>query len=114
MFEHKNQPLLNKKAYWKRTLKFGTISIILMLISIFIGIFGYHFLGNIGWIDSFYNASMILTGMGPVSQLSSNSAKIFSSFYAIYSGVAFLVMVGVLFAPAFHRFFHKLHMDIPE
>ena len=72
------------------------------------------FFFKVGWVDGLYNASMILTGMGPVNAAPDNSAKIFASFYAIYSGVAFLTSVGVLFAPILHRFLHKFHLDVDE
>ena len=114
MFENKRQPLLSKVAYRRRFIKFSLISVLILGISLLIGMLGYHFLEKISWIDSFYNASMILTGMGPVNHLTDDGAKIFSSVYALYSGVAFLVMIGVLFAPAFHRFFHKLHVDMDD
>ena len=63
-------------------------------------------------MDAFYNASMILTGMGPVAVLNSDDAKIFATVYSIYSGVAFLTSVGVMFSPLVHRLFHRLHIDI--
>ena len=73
---------------------------------------GYHHYGNLPWIDSFLNASMILTGMGPVDKMETQSGKIFSAFYALFSGISFLTFVGVLFAPVYHRFLHKFHLDI--
>ena len=78
------------------------------------GMIGYHYYFRVGWIDSLYNASMILTGMGPVDPAPDDAAKIFGSFYAIYSGAAFLTSIAVLFAPIIHRFLHKFHLDIGE
>lgn len=75
------------------------------------GVFGYHFFEDIGWIDSLLNASMILGGMGPVTELKTDAGKIFASFYALFSGIVFLVTVGIIFAPIVHRFLHKLHID---
>ena len=72
--------------------------------SIGIGTAGYHIFGKLPWLDSFLNASMILTGMGPVDHLDTNGGKWFAAFYALFSGVAFLTFVGVLFAPIYHRF----------
>ena len=69
---------------------------------------------NLGWIDALLNASMILTGMGPVNEAQTNGAKLFASFYAIYSGVAFLTCVAVLFGPVLHRFLHRFHLDIED
>ena len=71
-------------------------------------------LGNLIWLDAFLNASMILTGMGPVDKLETDGGKFFSALYAIFSGVAFLTFVGVLFAPVYHRFLHEFHLDIED
>jgi hypothetical protein len=79
-----------------------------------IGILGYHYLANIAWLDALHNASMILSGMGPVVEIKTVAGKLFSSFYAIFSGITFLTSVGFLTAPAVHRFFHKLHLQTDE
>lgn len=75
---------------------------------------GYHFTMSLGFTDSLINASMILTGMGPVDKAETDAAKIFASLYAIYSGVAFLSSIAFLFLPILHRFLHKMHIDIEE
>ena len=112
MFEHKSEPLISKKDYYVRVFKFFLISAGFLTFSIILGTFGYHYFGRLGWVNSFYNASLILAGMGPVDVLTSHSAKIFASLYALYSGIAFLVLIGVLFAPIFHRFLHSIHADL--
>lgn len=76
-----------------------------------VGVCGYHFLENISWIDSLLNASMILGGMGPVTELRTDYGKIFASLYALFSGIVFLVTVGIILAPAVHRLLHSLHID---
>lgn len=81
------------------------------MICLAIGIVGYHYTSQIPWIDSLHNASMILSGMGPVVTIDTYSGKIFSSFYALFSGVVFITNIGVMIAPAVHRFFHKLHLQ---
>ena len=86
-------------------------AIALLTISVAIGVLGYHYFGNLGWLDSFYNASMILTGMGPVNEMTTQAAKIFASFYALFSGVVFLSTVAIFFAPFAHRIMHLLHVD---
>jgi hypothetical protein len=75
---------------------------------------GYHFLEGFSWIDSLLNASMILGGMGPVNPLQTNNGKLFASAYALFSGMIFLVIIGVLFAPLFHRFLHHFHLEAEE
>jgi hypothetical protein len=111
MFEHRSKSLISKQAFLRRLLKFSLFSIVLLLFSLGIGCIGYHYLASLSWVDSLLNASMILTGMGPVSVLNSNEAKLFASFYALFSGIAFLSTAAVIFAPIVHRFLHKLHLD---
>lgn len=82
----------------------------ILFICLLIGIIGYHYTAGIPWLDAIHNASMILSGMGPVVNITTNSGKIFSSFYALFSGVIFITNIGVILAPAIHRFFHRLHV----
>ena len=111
MFEHKKHPLLPFSKFIIRALRFSVYSLLIISFALLIGTTGYHFIAGLGWVDSFYNASMILTGMGPVAVLKTSGAKIFASFYALFSGVAFLTTTAVLFAPIVHRFIHKMHID---
>jgi hypothetical protein len=83
----------------------------LVVFSIVLGTVGYRYFGQISWINSFHMACMILTGMGPVVEMTSSSAKLFSSFYALYSGVAFLSITAVFFSPIIHRLLHILHVE---
>jgi hypothetical protein len=78
--------------------------------SLLIGMAGYKAFGGLSWLDSFLNASMILTGMGPVSPMTTAAGKIFSGCYALFSGLAFLSSAGILFAPVVHRAMHSFHM----
>lgn len=114
MFEHFRQPLLPRRFFFRRLLRSFLIASGLVAFSLGIGMAGYHFIAGLGWVDSFLNASMILTGMGPVNPMTTPDSKIFASLYALYSGVAFLTMVAVLFAPIIHRFFHTFHLDLGE
>ncbi|HEX9017999.1 MAG TPA: hypothetical protein VF806_02370, partial [Anaerolineaceae bacterium] len=79
--------------------------------SLAIGILGYHFTEGLSWLDSLLNASMILGGMGPTSPINTVAGKLFASFYALFAGMVFLVAVGVLFAPTFHRLMHRFHLE---
>jgi hypothetical protein len=87
---------------------------ILTTLALYIGAFGYHKTENMPWLDAFLNASMILSGMGPVDQLHTKAGKIFATCYAIFSGVAFLSIVALFLAPALHRFLHRFHLDVHE
>ena len=94
-----------------RMAKYLIFTTLLVIFSIGLGVVGYHYFGNLSLLDSFHMASMILTGMGPVVEMKSESAKLFSSFYALYSGIAFLSITAVFFAPIIHRILHILHVE---
>lgn len=117
-FEHKNEPLASDAKYRQRLLKYFFISFSLLLFSLVIGTVGYWYFGqeNVktdkpSWVDAFLCASMILTGMGPIGSVETDGGKIFSALYAIYSGVTFLSVMAIFFAPILHRFLHVLHID---
>ena len=76
-----------------------------------IGIIGYHTLAGFGWVDSLLEASMILGGMGPVNPLTNDASKIFASLYALFSGLMFIGIMGVVLSPIVHRCLHKFHVD---
>ena len=110
-FEGRVQPLASRSAFAKRAIRYLGFSTVIILISLGIGVVGYHHFENMTWLDALLNASMILGGMGPVDMLHTTSGKLFASFYALFSGAIFLVAVGVLVAPIFHRFLHIFHLD---
>jgi hypothetical protein len=112
MFEHHKQPLLTPHEFLIRQLLYILVAFIIILGSLALGVFGYHFLEGLSWVDALVNASMLLGGMGPVNELHSVAGKLFASFYALYSGIIFLVTVGIIMAPLFHRFLHRFHMDM--
>ena len=84
---------------------------LIILVSLGVGMGGYHFLEGMIWLDSFVNAAMILSGMGPVGQLQTDIGKLFAGCYALFSGLAFVSAIGVVFAPIFHRFIHRFHLE---
>src|SRR5512141_2005444 len=114
MFEHKSRPLLPRPAFYARMAKSVGVVAAIVAFSLLLGSAGYHYFGGLPWIDALLNASMILTGMGPVDPLKTASAKLFATFYALYSGIAFLTIMAVLMAPLLHRLLHKFHMEISE
>ncbi len=114
VFEHHRKPLVSRKEFALRQLRYTIFSLIILASSIGIGTAGYHFCGELSWMDSFLNASMILTGMGPVDHLNRNAGKLFSAFYALFSGISFLTFAAVLFAPIYHRFLHRFHLNIED
>jgi hypothetical protein len=112
MFEHRHEPLLSRLAFLRRALLHAGVALGIVLGSLLLGVLGYHFLGRLAWIDALVNAAMLLGGMGPVNELQTTAGKLFASFYALYSGLVFLIVAGVLFAPLFHRFLHHFHLDM--
>jgi hypothetical protein len=114
MFEHKSHPLATQAKFLRRLAKHFGWTLLIVGFSLAMGSCGYHYIAGLSWIDSFHNASMILTGMGPLNPMPSTPAKLFSSFYALYSGIAFLTMVATLLAPVAHRLLHRLHLEEEE
>lgn len=114
MYEKRHQPLLPRAKFLIRMLNHLWAAIAIVAIALFIGIAGYHYLEGLGWVDAILNSSMILGGMGPVDPIKSTAGKLFASAYALFSGIIFLVIVGVLFAPVFHRFLHRFHLEFDE
>jgi hypothetical protein len=114
MFEHHEQPMASRHHFYIRMVRFTIFAIIIILLSLFVGVWGYHKFEGLSWVDSLLNSAMILGGMGPVNQIHTVAGKIFASFYALFSGVIFLVIAGLLFAPIFHRFLHHFHLEIDE
>lgn len=114
MFEHHSKHLLPPKEYFRRIARHAALGISIIVVSLGIGMLGYHGFENLGWIDSFLNAAMILSGMGPVATLNTDGGKIFAGCYAIYSGIALIGVLGIIFAPVIHRFLHKFHLEDKE
>jgi hypothetical protein len=76
-----------------------------------IGMTGYHCFEGMNWVDSFANAAMILSGMGPLGPLQTTGGKIFAGCYALYSGLALITIAAITFGPVIRRFLHKFHLD---
>lgn len=109
--ENRRQKVTTLPKFFIRLGRYGLFAFGLIVFSALFGTVGYHHFGNISWLDSFHMTCMILTGMGPVVEMTSPTAKIFSSLYALYSGVAFLSITAVFFAPIIHRLLHILHVE---
>ncbi len=111
MFEHKNQPLISQAQWFLRLARSLRLAGTVVVVSLLVGIIGYHFLGNMNWVDSFLEASMILAGMGPVAALQSDPVKIFAALYALFSGFVLLAAAGIVVAPFLHRLMHHFHQE---
>lgn len=111
---HRKKPLLPRKVFIVHLIRNIMLSFSFILFSLFGGMWGYHHFENMPWIDSFANAAMILSGMGPLGTLQTYNGKLFAGFYALYSGLALIIALGVFFSPIMRRFFHKLDLDTEE
>lgn len=111
MFEHRSKPLLPRRQFYVRLARSAGIALLLVVFALGIGMAGYRTFEPMSWVDAFVNAAMILSGMGPVSSLQTDGGKIFAGCYALFSGLAFLTSLGIIFAPVFHRFLHKFHLE---
>ena len=83
----------------------------LLLLTLAIGMAGYHWLEDQRWVDAYLNASMILGGMGPVAELHTAGGKVFAGTYALFAGLVFVLAIGVVLAPVLHRAMHRFHLD---
>ena len=111
MFENRRQPVIPSAHFAKRVALSIVLAGMIAAVALSIGVVGYHFIAELPWIDAFLDASMILGGMGPVSALKSDAAKLFASAYALFSGLVFISVVAVTLAPIMHRILHKFHID---
>ena len=110
-YERKHQKVAPLSVFAQRMLGATGIAVSIILVVLLIGITGYHWLAGLDWIDSLLEASMILGGMGPVSPITSTSAKLFASGFALFSGLVFIGLMGILLTPVIHRIMHKFHVQ---
>jgi hypothetical protein len=111
MYEGRSHPLLSRAKFARRIARHLLLALFLIGVALGLGVVGYHSIGELSWIDSLLNASMILGGMGPVDPLHSDAAKLFASFYALFSGLAFIGIASLMIAPFAHRLLHRFHVE---
>jgi hypothetical protein len=111
VFEHRSEPLLPRREFLSRMAKSTLLGLAVVAASLLLGMAGFHFLERLDWLQSFLNASMLLGGMGPVDTPRTPTGKLFSGLYALYCGFAVLAIAGFVFAPVFHRFLHRFHLE---
>lgn len=108
-FEHRNEAVLPQTQWLKRIANTVWLAFFIIAAALGGGVLGYHFIANLGWVDAILEASMILGGMGAVSPMPSDAAKLFASAYALFSGLIFISVTGVVLAPFLHRMMHHFH-----
>lgn len=110
MFEH-HYKLAPFSVFVNRVIRSLLIAVALLAAALLVGIAGYHWLAKLDWVDSILEASMILGGMGPINPLQTTGAKLFAAGYALFAGVMFIGVMGVVISPIIHRGLHKIHLD---
>jgi hypothetical protein len=113
-YERRHQPLASPRVFRRRLLRSGTFGLVTVAISLAVGMAGYSFFEGLGAVDSFLNAAMILSGMGPLHNPLTVAGKLFAGIYALYSGFAVLVIAAIAFAPVVHRVLHRFHLETEE
>ncbi len=112
MNERTPAPLPPRREYLARFVRSVALGLFIIAVCLGIGMVGYHCLEKLPWIDAFLNAAMILSGMGPVATLQTDAGKLFAGFYALFSGLALISIIGIIMAPVVLRFLHKFHLDL--
>jgi len=103
--------ILHPHVFYRHLFRSVLTGLGLIVLLLLIGMQGYQYFENMTWADAFVNASMILSGMGPMGALNTTAGKIFAGFYALFSGLVFIMIIGLVFSPVVHRFFKKIHLD---
>ena len=113
-FEHKGSPLASRKKFRARVLGAAMVALAFVAATLGVGMVGFHWIENLSWLDAFHQAAMLLSGMGPVVNVTTTAGKLFDGFYAIFCGIALLGVTGILFAPVIHRVLHRFHLEDAE
>jgi len=111
IFEPRSRPLASRRVFFRRLARGSLAGGALVAVSLAGGMAGYHYLEHLPWLDAFANASMILSGMGPLANPQTPGGKLFAGCYALYSGLVVIIVAGVIFAPVIHRIMHKFHAE---
>lgn len=111
MYERRRHPPISRTAFALRLVRHAAIAFLLMGLSLGIGMAGYEYYESLSWRDAFLNAAMLLGGMGPVNAPATSGGKLFAGLYALYAGLVFLIVAGLLLAPVVHRILHRFHWE---
>lgn len=114
MTEYRDLPLAPRRMFLKRLVRGAAVAVALLTAGLGLGILGYRYIARLSWINALLNAAMLLGGEGPVGKMQTVAAKLFASFYALFGGILFLTIAGVLLAPAIHRLVHRFHIEATE
>jgi len=109
-FRYANE-LSPPNVFYSRVRRGVTYALVLVAVTLAVGMLGYHELEDISWLDSFHQSALLLSGMGPVVEMSSVAGKVFDGIYALFCGIILLAATGLLFAPVLHRILHRFHIE---
>lgn len=111
-WECKSQPLATRRTFALRMGRQLAWSGGVVVVTLAVGVAGYMTIGQLGFIDSFLEASMLLSGAGPLytERDSANALKIFASLYALFGTLVVVTIVALMTAPVVHRVMHRLHL----
>lgn len=110
-FEHKRAPLAPRRKFRARVAGAALASLALITGTLGVGMAGFHWIENLAWLDAFHQAAMLLSGMGPVANMTSTAGKLFDGIYALFCGIVLLAATAILFAPVIHRIMHRFHLE---
>lgn len=113
-YEHRGQAPLPRGHFVHRLLVHFALAGALILESLVIGMIGYVYFEGLSWVDAFVNAAMLIGGMGPVNPLMTTGGKLFAGCYALFAGLVFLVVAGIMLGPVVHRILHRFHWETQE
>lgn len=110
-FEGRHQRPISRAEFTRRMISHGGYAAVVVVGSLALGVAGYTWLAHMSPIDALLNAAMLLGGMGPVGPIEGTAAKLFAAGFALYAGLIFLIVAGLLLAPVFHRVLHRFHWE---
>jgi hypothetical protein len=113
-FEHQHHQLISRRRFAGRMVKAIGLWLAITVVGLAIGMAGYAAFEDMPLADSYVNAAMILSGMGPLGELKTTAGKVFAGSYAIFSGLVIVIATGFVLAPIFHRVLHRFHMETSD
>ena len=113
-FERLSEPLATSRVFAGRMLRSFVFGFLIVALTLFAGMWGYHSLESLRWLDAFVSASMIMSGMGVLAAPETDAGKLFAGMYALFCGLVLIAATAIMFSPVIHRFLHRMHVEDDE